>query len=297
MKRFNISIGLALVFAVAASQWFSGCNKSPTSAEETVAPSECSNDDNVTEGAISSNGCYLLSRDTSSCEASRTAQGLSGFWLNFSCRVTLTKSSSNVIIQTDGQPDYKSPYYATSNGCYESGFPTGRAANPNTLGAQSITMTVPFSPTASSGSTGTAMPMGVIGIALNGVAIFSNAAAPGDRIYNEVATFDKCEGHPAGTIYHYHTEPTTATNSDANFIGVLRDGFPVYGRYDYDSVSGFTTPTLNKASAGGHLGKTVDSTTDVYHYHVNLQSSGSNSAYFITTGYYMGTAGSCTGCN
>ena len=292
MKKINISMALISVCAISAGLWFSGCSKSSTTA--TTASSECTNDDNATEGAVSSNGCYLLSRDTSSCQASRTAQGLSGFWLKFSCRVTLTKSGSNVTIQTDSQPDYKSAYYATSNGCYASGFPTGRAANPNTLGSQSITVTVPYAPTAASGSTGNAMPMGAIGIALNGVVIYSNAAAPGDSIYAEVATFDKCEGHPAGTMYHYHTEPTTASNSDSNFIGVMRDGFPVYGRYD----TGNATPTLDKASVGGHLGTTVDSpATSVYHYHVNLQTSGSNSAYFITTGYYLGTAGSCTGCN
>lgn len=71
----------------------------------------------------------------------------------------------------------------------------------------------------------------------------------------------------------------------------MRDGFPVYGPKDSDG----TTPTLD--SNGGHTGTTVDSTTAVYHYHVNLQTSGSNSAYFITSGNYAGTAGACTGCN
>lgn len=281
-------LGLAVLTGILAS--CGGGSSSSSSSGSTT----CTLTDNTTEGAVSTNGCYLLTRDTSSCQASRIAQGLSGFWLNFSCRVTLTKSSSNVILTVDSQPDYKSAYFSTSNACYKAGFPSGRAANPNTLGAQSISMTVPYSPTAAGGTTGNAMSMGAIGIALNGVVIFSNAAAPGDDIYNEIATFDKCEGHPAGTMYHYHSEPTTASNSDANFIGVMRDGFPIYGRYD----SGSVTPTLNKASGGGHQGTTVDSpSTSVYHYHVNLQTSGASSAYFITSGYYMGTAGSCTGCN
>jgi hypothetical protein len=266
----------------------SGCGNDDASS------TSCSLTNNTTEGAVSSNGCALLTRDTSSCQASRTAQGLSGFWLKFSCRVTLTKTGSNVILTSDGQPDHKSAYFSKTNACYAEGFPTGRSANPNTLATQSISMTVPYSPSTTGGSTGTAMSMGTVGLAINGVAIFSNAAAPGDNIYTEVATFDKCEGHPAGTKYHYHTEPTTATNSDANFIGVMRDGFPIYGRYD----SGNVTPTLNLASTGGHSGTTVDSPSSaVNHYHVNLQTSGANSAYFITSGYYMGTAGSCTGCN
>lgn len=289
----RVRILIAGLIVGSGSLFWLGCGSSTGSS--TAEPSaSCTLTDNTTEGAASSNGCYLLTRDTSSCESSRTAQGLSGFWLKFSCRVTLTKSGSNVVITTDGQPDYKSPYFDTSNACYEAGFPTGRAANPNTLAAQSMSVTVPYSATPGAGATGTAMNMGVVGIAVNGVAIFSNEAAPGDDIYNEVATFDKCEGHPAGTKYHYHIEPTTATNGDDNFVGVMRDGFPIYGRYD----SGAVTPTLDKASGGAHQGTTVDSpSTAVYHYHVNLQTAGSDSAYFITSGYYLGSTGACTGCN
>jgi hypothetical protein len=285
-----------VMLAIISVGLISCSNGASTSSSSSSA--SCATTSNTTETTASSNGCYLLSRDTSSCQASRTSQGLSGFWLKFSCRVTLTKSGSNVIITADSQPDHKSPYFATSNACYASGFPSGRAANPNTLASQSISMTVPFSPTADAGTTGNAMSLGIVGIALNGVVIFSNAAAGTDDIYAEVYTFDKCEGHPAGTKYHYHTEPTTASNSDNNFIGVMRDGFPIYGRYDTGSV----TPTLNKATAGGHLGTTVDSpSTSVYHYHINLQTSPSgtyagDTAYFITTGFYMGTAGACTGC-
>src|SRR5262245_52265950 len=32
-------------------------------------------------------GCFVLNRDASACQAARTAQGLSGYWLKFSCRV------------------------------------------------------------------------------------------------------------------------------------------------------------------------------------------------------------------
>ncbi len=127
-----------------------GCSGSSTatnSGGSSGSSSECTLTANTTQTTASSNGCYKLTRDTSSCLASREAQGLSGFWLNFSCRVTLTKSGSNVIITTDGQPDHKSPYFATSNPCYEAGFPSGRAANPNTLGSQTLSVTVPFSPT------------------------------------------------------------------------------------------------------------------------------------------------------
>ena len=122
----------------------------------------------------------------------------------------------------------------------------------------------------------------------------SGSAAPGDDIFDEEATFDKCDGHPdPSSTYHYHTEPSTISNADDNFIGVMRDGFPIYGRNDHST--GTTVTGLD--SAGGKTGTTVDSpSTAVYHYHVNLQSNGTKSAYFISAGYYKGTPGSCTGC-
>ena len=152
-------------------------------------------------------------------------------------------------------------------------------------------MTVPFAPAAVTSPVATAE--GAIGMALNGVVIFDNTAAPGDDIYNEEATFDKCDGHPEMTSrYHYHTEPSAISNSDANFIGVMRDGIPIYGRND-----SATSTTVTGLTKGAKTGKTVDSTsTDVLHYQANLQTNGTKSAYFLSAGYYVGTAGACTGC-
>lgn len=285
MSNKVVGVILLLSISIALPPLLISCSSDSSSSASTA----CTLEDNTTATSTENTyGCALLTRDTSSCESERTAQGLSGFWLNFSCRVTLTVSGSNVIIASDGQPDYKSAYFETTNACYEEFSATGRNPNPNTLGEQNFQVTVPESPATTGGS---AMSLGVVGIAANGVAIFSNAAAPGDDIYAEVATFDKCEGHPAGTTYHYHIEPASLSNSDSAFVGVMRDGFPVYGRFDEGSAS----PTLD--SEGGHTGTTPDSSTPVYHYHVNLQTSGSDSAYFITSGTYKGTAGSCSGCN
>lgn len=272
--------------------WMGGCSKS--SSSDSASSGVCSLTDNTTETAtVSTYGCPLLTRDTTSCEASRTAQGLSGYWLKFSCRVTLTKSGSNVIITTDNQPDYKSSYFQTSNACYSSFSSNVRHGNPNVISSKSISITVPYAPTAAGSATAT--PEGAIGVALNGVVIYDNSAAPGDDIYQEELTFDKCDGHPdVSSTYHYHTEPSSITSTDSKFIGVMRDGFPIYGRNDY--ATGTTVTGLD--SAGGKTSTTVDSpSTPVYHYHVNLQTNGTDSAYFISAGYYKGTPGACTGCN
>ena len=258
-----------------------------------TSTTSCSWTDNTTATTtLNSYGCPLLTRDVSSCKASREAQGLSGFWLKFSCNVTLTKSGSNVTIATKSIPDYKSFYYTSTDICYEAFTSTTRKANPNGIAAQTISMVVPYAPTAA--TTATATPDGAIGIAVNGVAIFDNEAAPGDDIYKEELTFDKCDGHPEVTgKYHYHSEPGSISNTDSVFVGVLRDGFPVYGRNEY--ATGTTATGLD--NYGGKTGTTVDSpTTAVYHYQTNLQTNGTASVYFLTKGYYTGTPGTCTGC-
>ena len=279
------------LIAIGVSIALSGCSSSSSSS------GTCSLPDNTTEtSTLSTYSCPLLTRDVSSCQASRTAQGLSGMWLKFSCRVTLTKSGSNVIIAADGQPDYKSQYFLSSNACYQEQTMSGRTKNPNTISAQSLTMTVPLSPATSGGTT---TGEGTVGIAINGVSIFDNTANAPDDIYTEALTFDKCDGHSEmmQSKYHYHTEPVSISQIDDKFIGVLRDGNPIYGRY---CNGGTSAPTLD--GVGGHTATTIDSTsTAVYHYHVNLQTSSTSgtsgqTAWFITNGSYKGSLGSCTGC-
>lgn len=241
---------------------------------------------------VNAAGCAVLERDTSSCDAARAAAGLSGVWLHFSCRVTLTASATGVTASSDGQPDYLSNYFAAGNPCHEDY--TDAIQNPNQISAQSYALTFPSAPTLTGASMrGTA----VVGLALNGVPIFGNFAAPGDDIFEEALTFDRCGAHPqmAGK-YHYHAEPYSISYDDSAFIGVMRDGYAIYGRRDADG----SMPTLD--AAGGHTGTTPDSATPVYHYHVNMQTSTATGTageqqWFLTTGQFAGTPGACTGCN
>src|SRR5207248_1216900 len=84
-------------------------------------------------------GCVLLSRDASACAACRTALGLGGFWLNFSCRVGMSLVSSGgrqfVHLQADSQPDYQTDYFPTSDACYT---PLGTKLNPTRISAKAM---------------------------------------------------------------------------------------------------------------------------------------------------------------
>ncbi len=241
---------------------------------------------------VSSSGCAVLARDTTACDAARTSAGLTGFWRKFSCRVTLAQSAGTITAIADGLPDYKSNYFAATDACHEDY--TAAIQNPNTIKTESYTMGFPATPAGPGGK----MQGAVVGLALNGVAIFGNFAAPGDDIFSEAKTFDRCDAHPAPPgNYHYHSEPYAITDDDDSFVGVMRDGSPIYGRRDPDH----SVPADLDAN-GGHTGVTVDSpSTAVYHYHVSLQTSTdarslNQTAWFLTTGTYHATAGTCTGC-
>jgi YHYH protein len=245
---------------------------------------------NTTPTPTVTSGCALLERDTSSCEDERRAAGLDGVWLKFSCRVAITKTADSIQLVSDGQPDHTSNYFSADNECHDSFQPAKN--NPNSIGVNHMTLKVPLVPS----STGRGMNMGTIGFAINGVSLFNNMAAFGDDIYAESLSFDQCQGHPTGrSFYHYHSEPYSITVDDSNLIGVVMDGYPIYGRRDVDG----TLPTLD--AAGGHTSATPDSATPIYHYHVNLQTSttpgtAGQQVYFMTKGFYFGTPGTCEGC-
>ncbi len=258
----------------------------PTSTTPT-ASGGCVLTANTTAGAAHGSGCALLTRDTSGCRATREASGLSGFWLDLSCRVELSVDGDVVVAEADGLPDHLSNYFNDGDACHEAY--TSAIQNPNLISTQEYA--VRFPRTADSEPTnmgGTA----VVGLALNGVAIFGNFAAPGDDIFEEARTFDRCAGHPQNRgVYHYHSEPYSITQDDASFVGVMRDGSPIYGRRDQDG----SLPELD--AYGGHTGITPHSDTPVYHYHVHSQtSSGGETQWFLTSGWFRGTPGSCDGC-
>ena len=242
-------------------------------------------------GSPNAAGCSVLQRDTSACAATRQTAGLSGFWLQFSCRVSLSLAAGQIQAQADGQPDYKSMYFPPQNACYQK--EASGLHNPNAIAPQSYSISFPQVPNLNAQR----MMGAIVGLALNGVPIFGNFAAPGDDIYQEAMTFDACGAHPQmNGIYHYHSEPYAISNDDNHFIGVMRDGYPIYGRRDRDG----SLPTLD--SNGGHGSVTADSpSTAVYHYHVNQQTSMTGATagqkqWFLTTGTYRGTPGTCLGC-
>ncbi len=299
---FRVFSGFPIVLLVFTFGWmFTGCqgnsSTSPshvggTTPPTTVSSSGCTLTDNTSDSTTITSGCTLLNRNASGCVSSRTSQGLSGAWLQFSCRVTeaVTVISGVTYVQltTNDLPDYESNYFPTSSPCYVAY--TTSYPDPNTIASHGVTLNIPLNPNKTSQS----MALGPVGLAIDGVAIYDNQAAPGNNIFDELGSFDECQGHPDNSsMYHYHTEPYSISHDDDNLIGVMRDGYFVYGRLDQNG----TLPS-NLDSNGGHTGVTPFSNgVSVYHYHLNLQSGvntagASVSGWFLTTGNYYGTPGS-----
>jgi len=104
--------------------------------------------------------------------------------------------------------------------------------NPNRIEEQQFGFSLPLSPAFA--PTPGCVPMGMIGIALNGVALFNALDDAGrDAVAHEVQ--DHCSGHPQMTgEYHYHGPSSCVPGSTSNniLIGYALDGFGIYSMYD-----------------------------------------------------------------
>lgn len=211
---------------------------------------------------------------------------------------------SNSILVNCQQVRYSNNWvYVNATGipAYPTGIFTGDG-NPNQAGNQNAIYRLPLAPTANTG-TPTATGAGNIGIFINGVSIFDfrdgvawnnstgalcggpgNPPCPGgpaatqawnrDAIWAEKLGFDCAKGHPAGTNYHHHQNPsafkydinvisticntydseglyTINSTQHSPLIGFAYDGFPIYGAYGYTNTNG--TGGISRMKSGYQL--------------------------------------------
>jgi hypothetical protein len=98
--------------------------------------------------------------------------------------------------------------------------------NPNEIAMQDILLTLPANPVIVDKPS--CLPMGMIGFALSGVAIF-NAFDLSGRDAPAYEIQDKCNGHPERKgQYHYHDwSPCIANERGDSPVGYMLDGFPI----------------------------------------------------------------------
>lgn len=201
-----------------------------------------------------------------------------------------TPIANNILVNCQMVRYSENYVYVNATGipAYKVGPFTGDG-NTNNAGNQNAIFKFPLTPTQ---NTGTLTPTnaGNIGIFINGVAMFDyrdgvawnpstnalcggpgNPPCPGgpsviqswnrDAIVAERAGFDCAKGHPAGTNYHHHQNPSAFdldlkvlsticnlydadglyainTAQHSPLIGFAADGFPVYGAYGFAKADG-----------------------------------------------------------
>jgi len=179
-------------------------------------------------------------------------------------------------------------YYQTSDARNEAHDEPNNAdfkQNPNKIVTQHLVFTLPRFPKEATNKEAT--DFGPMGVSVNSVAFYNQNAAPGDDILEELNTFDQYEGHPQQRgQYHYHLEPTwlTGTLGDDKFMGLLLDGFPVYGPVE----NGIRLTNDDLDDYHGHTSATAEFPEGIYHYHITDELPWING-----DGYY-GKAGTLT---
>lgn len=203
----------------------------------------------------------------------------------FSTNVEVYVEGNYIVLKSNNIPNHKSPYFNASDSRYEAynGNNPNFQLNPNRIREQNLTMRIPLHPQEATSKTQT--PLGPIGMAINGVAIFNQYAAGRSPLTNEINTFDQYNGHPEFSgAYHYHVEPfyLTQTNGKESLIGFLLDGFPVYGPYE----NGQRVTNNDLDVYHGHTHATLDYPDGIYHYHIT------DADPYINGSGFFGTSGS-----
>ena len=197
-------------------------------------------------------------------------------------------SGTNVVIETTGRPNHKSTYWGTSNALYLSEPTVSMTAGGATLITgydASGSLTVPQNPSFASKTTATSLNH--VGIAVSGAAIFNDSEGNGP-LSSAAGSLDWCGAHIGPSVYHYHLEPKAFSYDDSNLVGVIADGYFIYGR---KCSSTGTYPTDLDASHG-HTSTTPYSTTAKYHYHISSTLYSTTGSYVVFAGPYKGTPSS-----
>jgi len=182
--------------------------------------------------------------------------------------VTVSFDATSMIIHSHGIPNHPTARFPADR---ESG-----NGNPNSIQEQDETFYVPLDPrvnlkhiVTTRDNSNHALPMGPIGIAVNGV-VFFNPFDMGNRDASDL--MDRCCGHPnQDNQYHYHKYPICLNSPWADdgkahspLIGWAFDGFPIYGPYESRDL-------MAKDAGGEHAINAFNMHFDPergWHYHV-----------------------------
>ena len=186
---------------------------------------------------------------------------------NFKC-VTIYMSGTDIIIETDSVPDHTSPYWGSGDANYED-MPVGGTQLIPSFVDQNYSFTIPETPTDQPSPV--SMFAGAVAVSVDGVVMFKGQTSTSSSLSTEASTFDNGNAHPNGGeyIYHYHGEPAKQTDYETSLVGIMADGYPIYGPLEEDGSTPGTGayPSLD-AQTYGHTHATNDFPSGTFHYHL-----------------------------
>tara|TARA_B000000557_G_scaffold126347_1_gene102418 strand:- start:1766 stop:2617 length:852 start_codon:yes stop_codon:yes gene_type:complete len=275
MKFANFLI-LPLIFL------FTYCSKSDSNDDNQIDDNSSSSVSEVRDSTEdSSSNSQETSESTSDNNSNVVEEGVPEVFKKIYAASRVYLEGNNVVIEVDGAPDHKSPYYSRNHELYEpyNGSNTNFNQNPNSIKAFDFKFKIPLNPKEASNKVTT--QLGSIGVSLNGVAFYNQYAGPNNQpLTNEINSFDQYAGHPQNQgVYHYHLEPTYLTSNKGQdaLLGFLLDGFPVYGPFENDVK--ITNENLDEYHGHSHI--TPDYPNGIYHYHIT-----DTDPYINGNGYY-----------
>jgi len=300
---------LSFSFAAVA---FAGCSDGSGSAEETevgssssatgslstatVGSSSTTTGSSTAAGSSSATGTESTgsaadstsTADTGGSDVTGGPKGLHPAFGEFDQENTdIYLDGDEIVLETNGLPNHTSPYWGAEHELYvepQDGWEEN--ATPSLIPGYdgSFALRVPASPAIA--ETSSATPLDVIGLSVSGAAIFNEQEGMGVLTEGVAAGLDYSGGHIGPGRYHYHTEPLAITDDDDALVGILTDGFFIYGRREEDGEYPDDLDT-----AGGHTHVTQHSTEPEYHYHIeNILFL--DDYYIIFDGDFQGTPGS-----
>ena len=228
-------------------------------------------------------GTTPLLAQTATDTAIATAQWAGG--------VSITLNADSFTYQSDGTPDHAvAAQYIVPNDGVMPPFGDNSDDDFHIVDGADLIKQTPIDVTITTrpvlGDTVTQTSLGMIGVTLSGARLFNdyedmsrtNVALDDNRFSGTAAFVDNCNAHPLqdGSSYHYHGVPTCITQtvdvagSHSTLIGVLLDGFPVYGNA---GANGTPVTNADLDVCSGHIGTTPEFPDGIYHYHLTTDAA------------------------
>lgn len=219
---------------------------------------------------------------------------------------TISLTDGEVTIESNGYPNHTSPYWSNTT-ARSAVDPAGNTLVTEAAAADhplfvdptltshegmapgniddfsgSYTVTVPASPSKATSTSSTGL--GAIGLAVSGATIYNDEEGPNVPLDDAVVSLDYTGAHTGPQSYHYHLETKAWSDDDEKLIGIISDGFFLYGR-KCNSTGAYPT---DLDASGGHESTTQHTSEVEYHYHIQNEVY-LGSFYILFPGDYQGT--------